>query len=284
MKKTVFVLLAAAVLLGAAGCGPDDFSKPGAPGQVSAGSYAGSEAPSLPVPESSQSSASHEVESDPEPTPLPEAVAEDGGDFDLLESSPYYSGQEALLQGICHASTRKPPESFLWLNEDVVREIWGIEGYVSAGCRDFVASFDFDREGEGERREHFYVSIAMFPGVDIPAPEHDGNLEYRAIEDWTQPEEHPGFEVRKVRKVYVLPAQQGQPEAALPPDMRPDEIWVRWETDGFQLMVRLPESGLDAFWENAERLFLTVDEASVEKPAYMSQEQDVSAVSAAEEK
>lgn len=284
MKKTVFVLLAAAVLLGAAGCGPDDFFKPGAPGQASAGSYVGSEAPSLPVPESSQSSASHEVESDPEPTPRPEAVAGDGGDFDLLGSSPYYSGQEALLQDICHASTRKPPESFLWLNEDVVREIWGIEGYVSAGCRDFVADFDFDREGEGERREHFYVSIAMFPGVDIPAPQCDGNLEYRAIEDWTRPEEHPGFEVRKVRKVYVLPAQQGQPGATLPPDMRPDEIWVRWETDGFQLMVRLPESGLDAFWENAERLFLTVDEASVEKPAYMSPEQDASAVSAAEEK
>lgn len=283
MKKAVFVLLAAAILLGAAGCGSDDFPASGAPGQPSAPSSASIGETASPAPVSSLPSTSHEVESDPEPTPRPEAVAGDGGTLDLLESSPYYSGQEALLQEICHISTRKPPESFLWLNEDAVREAWGIEGYISAGCRDFVAGFDFDRESEGGRRESFYVSIAMFPGVEIPAPEHNGNSEYQVIEEWTEPEEYPGFEMQKVRSAYVLPAQQEQPEASLSPDTRPNRIWVRWEQDGFQLMVQLPESGLNAFWENVDNLFLTVDAAGVERPSYLGTGPDASAVSAAGE-
>lgn len=292
MKKILSVLFSVIFLLGIAGCSPDDFSAPGTPGQSSSLSSTLFEPADSSALESSQLPTSHQVKSAPEPTPRPEAVAGDGGDLDLLESSPYYSGQEALLQEICHVSTRKPPESFLWLNEDAVRETWGIEGHISAGCQDFVAYFDFDRMGAEEPREYFYAFIALFPGVDTPVPERSGNQEYMVIDDWTAAEGHPGFETRKVAAVYALHSNKGSllsaeerpiPGASDPLGSVSVQVWVRWEAEGFQLMLQLPESAVDAFWENADRLFVKVDAENVERPFYMSPDEDLPVASAAEE-
>lgn len=279
MKKAVLALLISALLLGAAGCGNDDAS-------FAAGGQPAGSASSAPVEVSSAVSetesaaeslpTSHQVESDPEPTPRPEAVAGDGGDFDLLASSPYCSGQEALLQGICWLSTRKPPERFLWLNEEKVREAWGIEGYVSAGCRDFVAFFDFDRSDEEGQREWFRVYIALFPGVEIPEFDHDGSREFTPVEDWAPVEDRPGFETRKLSVTYLpssrMPWWEEPASAEASPTPEPTPIacppacQIRWESDGFQVMAHVPESGLDAFWDNVDELLIQVDRDSVENP------------------
>lgn len=283
MKKELLVLLLAALLLFTAGCGNDDDFSGAAGGQpserVSSASVEASSTANETESAPESLPASHQVESDSEPTPRPEAVAGDGGDYDLLASSPYYSGQEALLQDICNTSTRRPPEQFLWLNEDTVRSVWGIEGYVSAGCRDFVAYFDFDRPGEEGRQEWFHVFIALFPGVEIPEFDHDGPYEFTPAGDWTPVEDRPGFEMRKLSVTYLPPSQMSwwdEPtlaEASPTPQPTPMEMMpvrqIRWKTGGVWAMVHLPESGLDAFWENVDGLFMTVDADSVERPSYL---------------
>ena len=257
-------MFSAAFLLGAAGCGANDFSMSGGPGRASALSSADpNEIASSESDSSSRLSASHETENSAVLTPIPEVLLEDGGEMDLLRSSPYYSGQEALLQDICHISTRKPPEHFPWLNEETVRETWGIDGYISAGCLDFVARFDFDRGEEGALREQFYVLIAMFPGVQISLPEGNSNLEYTVLEGWTPAEGHPGFETQRVKVTRFLAAGSQLDAVALP-----NELWVRWEMEGFQMLLQMPESGVDDFWENIDRLFEMVESGSVELPPY----------------
>ncbi len=284
MKKTILVLLAATVLLGTAGCGSGDFSGSGVLEQSSERSSSVSAEVSFAIDEVESAPeslpTSHQVERDPEPTPRPEAVAGDGGDLDLLASSPYYSGQEALLQEICYISTRKPPEQFLWLNEETVRDTWGIEGYVSAGCRDFVACFDFDRPGDGGRQEWFHVFIALFPGVEIPEFDHDGPYyEFTPAGDWAPVEGRPGFEMRKLSVIFQPPTQRPwweEPASAVAsptpeptPVALPPVRQIRWKIGGVWAMAHLPESGLNAFWENVDELFVQVDADSVERPSYL---------------
>jgi len=283
VKKTVTILLAAALLLGAAGCGNADFPAAGpAAGESSAVSAA------------REPSASHEAE----PTPPPEAVTGDGGDLDLLSSSPYYSGQEALLEEICHISTRRPPESFYWLDEDTARAAWGIDGYVSACCKDFVACFDFQRPTENQIPECFYVFVALFPGVDLPQFDASGIYQFTPTEDWSPAEGHSGFETMEVKAEvspsagepmgymdHMLAEDKPVPDALLPeptPIPLPNMVRIRRQIDGFWIMVQLPESGLDAFWENADQLFTRVDLKDVEKPFYM-ESADSAASEAAEE-
>lgn len=284
MKKIMIALLAGALLLAAAGCGNADFPAAGpasgAPSAVSSGPAGSERDESSPA-----DSAAHEfptVSSEPEPTPRPEAVAGDGGDMDLLSSSPYYSGQEALLEDICHASTRQPPESFYWLNEDTARAAWGIDGYVSACCKDFVACFDFQRSVENQMPECFYVFAALFPGVDIPEFDTFGMYQFTPAEDWTPAEGHSGFETRRLETLcvpytepymdYMLAEEKPIPDALMPeptPFPLPNMVRVRWQIDGLWVMVQLPESGLDAFWENVDQLFVQVDLKNVDKPFYM---------------
>ncbi|WP_322181275.1 hypothetical protein [Neglectibacter caecimuris] len=281
MKKNLFLCLAAALLLTAAGCGDDEpFSAgPAASGsKLSAGVSEVSAAPSEPP-------VAHEAEPVPDPTPRPEAVAGDGGELDLLSSSPYYSGQEALLRDICHVSTRKPPESFYWLNEEAVRAAWGIDGYISACCQDFVAGFDFDRPGENGQQERFFVFIAMFPEVEIPETDRDGRVCYTPAEEWAAVEGRPGFEARKV-EAALLPPSQKDPQAEWltaaetassgssplepAPAPLPAVVRVRFQLDDFWVMLQLPESALEGFWENTGSLFQQVDAQNIEKPIYMS--------------
>lgn len=259
MKKSLFLCLAVTFLLFAAGCGDEELSGggPAAPGEsVSESSAVLTAEPPI----------THEAE----PTPLPEVVAGDGGDLDLLASSPYYSGQEALLRDLCHMSTRKPPESFYWLNEEAVRETWGIEGYISACCQDFVTGFDFDRPGKEERQERFFVYIAMFPGVEIPEADGDGAIRYTPVEDWTAVENHPGFETKRLETAFVRASGVSEAEPSSVP--LPCVVRVRFQKDGFWIMAQLPETALEAFWENAEELFVPVTAESVEKPVYMKSE------------
>ncbi len=304
MKKAILALLAAALLLGSAGCGPDDFSQ-GRPGQASSavsGSFVGSEPnESTPTDSSPVNGTAHEsptASSTPEPTPRPEAVAGDGGDMDLLASSPYYSGQEGLLEDICHVSTRQPPESFYWLNEDTARAAWGIDGHVSACCFNFVACFDFQRPAENQMQECFFVFVALFPGVDVPKYDSFGMYHFTPAEDWVPVENHSGFETRRVETLYVPYTESymdygiavgnasSDPSATPTPEPTPfplpDAVQVRWQIDGLWAMVQLPESGLDAFWENVDQLFVQVDPKNVDLPFYMSSD-DPAASQAGEE-
>lgn len=237
MKRAVTALFAVLFLLNMSGCGNADFSGGSAASSGPAGSSSSLE--SSPV-SSQESSTAHEAEPVPKSTPRPEAVAGDGGDFDLLASSPAYPGQEELLQDICSMSTRKPPESFLWLDEETVRSAWGIEGSISAGCRDFVARFDFGRSGEDGQWEDFSVWIALFPGVDLPEP--DGS-ETGSKADWVPVEGHSGFESMETQDAAVR---------------------VRWQADGLWIMAQLPKSGLEAFWQSADALLSPVNAADAE--------------------
>ncbi len=286
MKRIMIALLAAALLLGAAGCGPDDFSqdRPGQASSAVSDSLAGSEPnESTPTDSSPVNGTAHEsptASSTPEPTPRPAAVAGDGGDLDLLALSPYYSGQEGLLEDICHASTRKPPESFYWLNEDTARAAWGIDDYVSACCSDFVACFSFQRPTESQMQEWFFVFVALFPGVDVPGFDTFGTSHFTPAEDWTPVENHSGFETRKVETLcvpytesymdYGIAVGNSSPTPEPTPFPLPDVVQIRWQIDGLWAMVQLPESGLDAFWENVDQLFVQVDPKNVDLPFYMS--------------
>lgn len=128
--------------------------------------------------------------------------AEDGG-FDYLSSSPYYSGQEALLEDLLRFSGELP-QRFYWINEDTVRAAWEIGVYLSVTCQDRVAHFDFSRTGEDGLQEPFDLFLAMIPEAELP--DFDGNYWYRYIPEgeWQSVEEHPGFELLQVASEPVI--------------------------------------------------------------------------------
>ena len=126
---------------------------------------------------------------------------EDGG-FDYLVSSPYYSGQEALLDDLLRFSGDLP-QRFYWINEDTVRAAWEIGTYLSVTCQDRVAHFDWNGKND-ENLEYFDLFLTMSSEAELP--DYEGNARYRFTPngEWEVLDEHPGFEVLHVASEPVV--------------------------------------------------------------------------------
>ncbi|MCH5353368.1 MAG: hypothetical protein J1E06_07875 [Acutalibacter sp.] len=122
--------------------------------------------------------------------------------YDPLVSSPYYSGQEALLEDLFRFSDELP-QRFYWIDEDTVRAAWEIGTYLSVTCQDRVAHFDWSGQNS-ENLEVFDLFLAMSPEKELP--DYDGNARYRYTPEgeWKTLDEHPGFELLQVTGEMVV--------------------------------------------------------------------------------
>ena len=116
--------------------------------------------------------------------------------YDPLVSSPYYSGQEALLEDLFRFSDELP-QRFYWISEDTVRAAWEIGTYLSVTCQDRVAHFDWNGKN-GENLEFFDLFLAMSPEAELPDHEGGVRLRYTLLGEWEEVPEHSGFEMRQV--------------------------------------------------------------------------------------
>ena len=137
-----------------------------------------------------------EVEAPAEPDP------EDGG-FDYLVSSPYYSGQEALLEDLFRFSDELP-QRFYWIDEDAVRAAWEIGTYLSVTCQDRVVHFDWNGHSD-EDLEFFDLFLAMSPEAKLPDLEGGVRLRYTLLGEWEEVPGHPGFEMVQVAGELLPP-------------------------------------------------------------------------------
>lgn len=279
MKKSALLLGIVVLLFCLSACGPGDFVSSAGLAPASAPESAAESTIESAVEsaiESPVESTSHEVEPQPTVTPTPDPVSsEEDWVYDPLVSSPYYSGQAGLLEDIQRDSPRLP-QRFYWINEETVRSAWGIGEYLSATCQERVAHFDFSRQGEDGAWEEFDLFLSMTPEAEMP--EFDGYLRYSytPIGEWESADGHPGFELMAVETerrpiethrhsgwlVPFSPASKDPnatptPVPTLPPI--PQTVRVRWQAGEFCAMMQLPQSGLDAFWENAEQLLVEVE-------------------------
>lgn len=133
------------------------------------------------------------------------SVPEDGG-FDYLVSSPYYSGQEALLDDLFRFSDELP-QHFYWIDEDTVRAAWEIGTYLSVTCQDRVAHFDWNGKND-ENLEYFDLFLTMSPEAELP--DYEGNARYRYTSDgeWEAIPEHPGFDLLQVTSEPIVPEKK----------------------------------------------------------------------------
>lgn len=122
--------------------------------------------------------------------------------YDPLVSSPYYSGQEALLEDLLRFSGELP-QTFYWINEDTVRAAWEIGTYLSVTCQDRAAHFDWQGRND-EDLEYYDLFLAMSPEAELP--DYEGNYRYRFTPEgeWVPVEEHPGFELLQVASEPVV--------------------------------------------------------------------------------
>lgn len=154
MKKRISLLLAALLLASLTACGPDDpVWRP-----LEAGTDPDTEAHALEEEEglfNKQDLNQYRVDSSSE---------EDGRSaswaYDPVVSSPYYSGQEAMLEDFQRFGQNLPAEIF-WIDEAAVREAFGVDGYLSATCRDGLLHFDtYYQEPDGaDLAEQYGVSL-----------------------------------------------------------------------------------------------------------------------------
>ena len=122
--------------------------------------------------------------------------------YDPLVSSPYYSGQEALLEDLLRFSGELP-QTFYWINEDTVRAAWEIGTYLSVTCQDRAAHFDWQGRND-EDLEYYDLFLAMSPEAELP--DYEGNYRYRFTPEGERVpvEEHPGFELLLVASEPVV--------------------------------------------------------------------------------
>ena len=118
--------------------------------------------------------------------------------IDPMVSSPYVSGQAALLEDIMTMGF-DVPQKFYWVNEETVRAVWEDVECLSAVCQDRVAHFDFESQNEDGMWGEFDLFVAMSP--EAQPPEEWGYLRYRHTPDgeWEASLDHPGFELLQIK-------------------------------------------------------------------------------------
>ena len=126
--------------------------------------------------------------------------------IDPMVSSPYVSGQAALLEDIMTIGF-DVPQKFYWVNEETVRALWEDVEYLSATCQDRVAHFDFESQNEDGMWGEFDLFVAMSP--EAQPPEEWGYLRYRHTPDgeWEASLDHPGFELLQMTTELVISTQ-----------------------------------------------------------------------------
>ena len=118
--------------------------------------------------------------------------------IDPMVSSPYVSGQAALLEDIMTIGF-DVPQKFYWVNEETVRAVWeGVE-YLSAVCQDRVAHFDFESQNEDGVWEEFDLFVTMRPEAELPNYFGYGRYNYVPDGEWEAVSEYPGFEILQIK-------------------------------------------------------------------------------------
>ncbi len=241
-QKITSLLLALALLLGPAACGPDDYSS--SQGNGAAGDGEISQA----MPEDT-----------PDYIPEESAPLESLDPWEEMDAmdSPEYQLQELMRYA------KDLPDQIWWLNEENFRSLFGATGKIFASCQEPIR-FESTLETSLEIAKLYGITEeewALRDTGDWPYGLWEGQSTWVVLSVTARPQEEPpeaftheGLEFQPV---------EGHPEyERFVPDWmkdgQPISVQLRWQREGFWFFVQIPAHLQESFLENQEGLWRKV--------------------------